>query len=103
MNIPNLTPVGPPDGLEPRKPFASPPIVGPEGERSFSRILQESIDKVNELQKDADLSVVKYSRGEATTDEVAVAFQKAKLAFDALTEIRNKLLDAFEELQRMRI
>lgn len=98
----NITPIRP-DGLEPKQPKKAPPLVGSEGERSFSAILQESVDKVNQLQQEADLSVVKFYNSEATYDEVMVSFRKAKIAFDALTEIRNKLLDAFEELQRMRI
>lgn len=95
-----IRPVGP-EGLEPKTPKSAPRVTGPEGERSFRQILEESIDKVNELQHEADLTVVKFYNDEATVDEVMVSFQKAKIAFDALTQIRNKLQDAFEELQRM--
>jgi flagellar hook-basal body complex protein FliE len=98
----NITPIRP-DGLEPKAPKKAPPAAAPEGERSFASILEQSIDAVNQLQQEADLSVVKFNKDQATLDEVMVSFQKAKIAFDALTQIRNKLLDAFEELQRMRI
>lgn len=74
-----------------------------EGERSFKDILKESIESVNKLQADADLTLEKFARGEARQEEVMIAFKKAQIAFEALMQIRNKLVDAFEEIQRMRI
>ena len=74
-----------------------------EGERSFKEILQESIQSVNDLQKEADQVLEKYTKGEASQDQVMVAFKKSQIAFEAMMQIRNKLVDAFEEIQRMRI
>ena len=74
-----------------------------EGERSFKEILQDSIQSVNQLQKEADQVLEKYTKGEASQDQVMVAFKKAQIAFEAMMQIRNKLVDAFEEIQRMRI
>jgi flagellar hook-basal body complex protein FliE len=95
-----LGPLGAPEAPQPPKPPRPP---GPEGERSFLQIFQEQLDRVNQLQQEADQNVVKMKDGEATDEEVYLSIVKAKTAFDALTEIRNKLIDAFEELQRMRI
>ncbi len=74
-----------------------------EGERSFKEILQDSIQSVNQLQKEADQVLEKYTKGEASQDQVMVAFKKAQIAFEAMMQIRNKLVDAFEDIQRMRI
>jgi flagellar hook-basal body complex protein FliE len=74
-----------------------------EGERSFKEILQDSIGSVNRLQQEADQVLEKFTKGEATQDQVMVAFKKSQIAFEALLQIRNKLVDAFEEIQRMRI
>jgi flagellar hook-basal body complex protein FliE len=74
-----------------------------EGERSFKEILQDSLQSVNQLQKEADQVLEKYTKGEASQDQVMVAFKKAQIAFEAMLQIRNKLVDAFEEIQRMRI
>ena len=74
-----------------------------EGERSFKEILQESLQSVNNLQKEADQVLEKYTKGQASQDQVMVAFKKAQIAFEAMLQIRNKLVDAFEEIQRMRI
>ncbi len=74
-----------------------------EGERAFSDILKDSIENVNRLQSEADVMLEKYAKGEAGQDQVTAAFKKSQIAFDALLQIRNKLVEAFEEVQRMRI
>lgn len=101
--VDNISGVGP-QGITPDNSTSKKIGVTPkEGERSFKEILEDSISKVNQFQQEADLSLEKYYRGEATEDEVMIAFRKAQIAFEALMQIRNKLVDAFEEIQRMRI
>ena len=99
--VEQASPIGPIKGPSGPGPAARP---GPaEGERSFKAILQDSIDSVNNLQLEADLMLEKYTRGEATQDQLMISFRKSQIAFEALMQIRNKLVDAFEEIQRMRI
>ncbi|MBV8880894.1 MAG: flagellar hook-basal body complex protein FliE [Planctomycetaceae bacterium] len=99
--IENVGGLGPLRG--PALPAAAPKAAPVEGERSFKEILQDSLTSVNQLQKDADQVLEKYTKGQATQDQVMVAFKKAQIAFEAMLQIRNKLVDAFEEIQRMRI
>lgn len=76
----------------------------PVGEKDFRSFLLESLEKVNQLQTEADQGVQKLLTGE--TDNVAEVFsasKKAGVAFDLLMEIRNKLLDAYSEVQQMRV
>lgn len=92
--------------IEPIKPGNAgiPGKIGQtEPERSFKEILEDAISKVNQMQVDADESLAKLARGEATIDEVMVSFQKARISFESLMQIRNKLVSAFEEISRMRI
>jgi flagellar hook-basal body complex protein FliE len=96
--VENIGPITPGTGPTPPKK-----LIAAEGERSFKEILQDSIDRVNRLQQDADVTLEKLFRNEATQEEVMVSFKKAQLAFEGLMQIRNKLVDAFEEIQRMRI
>lgn len=99
--IQNIGGLGPVKG--PIAPGLTPKAAPVEGERSFKEILQDSLGSVNQLQKDADQVLEKYTKGEASQDQVMVAFKKAQIAFEAMLQIRNKLVDAFEEIQRMRI
>jgi flagellar hook-basal body complex protein FliE len=84
-------------------PSSTPRVAPAEGERSFKDILTDSIQNVNQLQREADGVLAKHARGEATQDEVMIAFKKSQIAFEALLQVRNKLVAAFEEIQRMRI
>jgi len=82
---------------------SAPRVAPAEGERSFKEILKDSIENVNRLQRDADGVLARHAAGEATQDEVMIAFKKSQIAFEALLQVRNKLVAAFEEIQRMRI
>ena len=97
----NINPVGPsaPKPPEPPKPDQA------EGGRSFKDILAESLDKVNELQLDADKLVERYYANDpdVKSEHVMVAMRKAQVAFETLMQIRNKLVDAYEQIQQMRI
>lgn len=94
------TPLGP---IGPLGPLKTGKTEGVEGGPAFSDILKDSIENVNRLQKEADVMLEKYTKGEASQDQVMVAFKKSQIAFEALLQIRNKLVEAFEEVQRMRI
>jgi flagellar hook-basal body complex protein FliE len=85
---------------------AGAPVFGETAaaEKSFRSILMDSLDEVNRLQKEADLGVQDLLTGE--TDNVADvlnAVNKAGVAFDLLMEVRNKLIDAYREIQEMRV
>lgn len=95
-----MNPAGPVGPIGPLKTGKTEPA---EGERAFSDILKDSIENVNRLQKEADVMLEKYTKGEASQDQVMVAFKKSQIAFEALLQIRNKLVEAFDEIQRMRI
>ena len=100
-NIGSVGPLrGPARPSGPKAPLGTAPA---EGERSFKTILKDSIQSVNQLQVQADQVLERYTKGEATQDEMVIAFKKAQIAFEALMQIRNKVVDAFEEIQRMRI
>ncbi len=70
----------------------------------FMDLLMKSLDEVNRLQSEADQSVQDLYAGK--TDDVAGVFtavNKAGVAFDLLMEIRNKLVDAYQEIQQIRV
>ncbi|MEK6675103.1 MAG: flagellar hook-basal body complex protein FliE [Planctomycetota bacterium] len=82
---------------------ATPPVPAIEG-KDFRTVLLDSLNEVNRLQAEADQGVQRLMTGE--TDNVAEVFaaaNKAGIAFDLLMEIRNKLTDAYREIQQMRI
>ena len=60
---------------------------------NFSNLLQQSIDKVNELQKTSSQLGQAFEIGDANVSiaEVMIAKQKAGIAFQSVLQVRNKL------------
>lgn len=70
----------------------------------FKSVLMNSLGEVNRLQTEADQGVQRLITGETdNVAEVMAAVNKAGIAFDLLMEIRNKLNDAYQEIQQMRV
>ena len=96
-----------PTPITPSGPSTSAPGIQPNETspgKDFKTVLLESLDEVNRLQREADVGVQRLLTGE--TDNVAEVFtavNKAGVAFDLLMEIRNKLTDAYRDIQQMRI
>lgn len=71
---------------------------------SFKDVLFDSIRQVNELQQDAQKAVEGLATGQNDNlAQVMTAVQKADLAFRTLMQIRNKLVDAYQEIRQMRL
>ena len=91
--------------IEPVKPgevgSASKPSLTTEG-KSFGDVLSESIQEVNRMQIEADSAIEKLATGEKDFAEVVNAVEKADLAFSTLMQIRNRLVDAYQEIMRIR-
>lgn len=71
----------------------------------FSQLLTDSINKVNELQQESREMKTAYEMGDPNIDipEVMIAVQKASLSFEAISEVRNKLLSAYQEVMNMQV
>lgn len=75
------------------------------GQPDFGAVLKDSIDAVNSTQQTARVAAEKFEAGDPDADlaEVMIAMQKASLSFKAMTEVRNKLVDAYREIMNMPI
>jgi len=71
---------------------------------SFKDFLLESIREVNSMQQAADQAVEALSTGEDVNPaEVLTAVQKADVAFRLMMQIRNKIVEAYQEVQNIRV
>ena len=74
------------------------------GAPSFKDVLMKNLNEVNQMQQDADTTLENYVTGKThNVGEVITASQKASMAFSMLTQIRNKLQDAYDEVKNLRI
>ncbi|HUI29747.1 MAG TPA: flagellar hook-basal body complex protein FliE [Candidatus Acidoferrales bacterium] len=72
--------------------------------KSFQETLEGFIGNVNDLQNSANDAIDKMASGEAAdVHEVMVAVEKAKVSFDLLLQVRNKMLDAYKQIMQMQI
>jgi flagellar hook-basal body complex protein FliE len=70
---------------------------------NFDDMLKGFVTDVNQMQKTADESIQKMVSGEIKdVHQVMLAVGEAKVAFNMMLEIRNKTMDAYQELMRMR-
>lgn len=69
----------------------------------FGEMLADSLKAVNESQQHANDLKVGFENGTADTSlaEVMIAAQKANLSFRAVTEVRNKLVQAYQDIMNM--
>lgn len=80
-----------------------PGVEGVANDSNFSQLLQDSIDKVNQLQKNAGNLATAFETGDpkVSLEEVMIALQKANISFQAMTQVRNKLMAAYQEIMNM--
>ena len=89
---------------EQARPQPRAPAVA-EGTPDFGSLLKKSIDGVASAQNSASALADKFERGDPGTDigSVMVALQRADLSFRAVTEVRNKLVDAYKDIMNMQV
>ena len=90
-------------GVSPASPSAA-GGAGASAGSSFADVLKNSIDEVSKLQQDASQAVENLAAGR--TEDVAgvmTAMEKSDVAFKTLLAIRNKLMDAYEEIKGISI
>ncbi|PLR84208.1 flagellar hook-basal body complex protein FliE [Bacillus canaveralius] len=75
-----------------------------EAQQNFSAILKESIEKVNEAQQKSDILTEKLAKGEnVDLHQVMIESQKASVSLQLTMEIRNKAIEAYQEIMRMQV
>ena len=90
--------------------FAPLPLRAPDtsdtskAQKGFGDILSSAIDQVNNEQVNGDLAIKKLQSGDAEhLHEVMIAVEEADVSLRMLVQMRNKALDAYNEIQRMQI
>lgn len=80
----------------------SPPV--PKESLDFNKVFKESITEVNGLDTQAKRMVEALATGETNdVSGVMLAVRKADLAFMSILQIRNQMVDAYQEIMRMRV
>jgi flagellar hook-basal body complex protein FliE len=90
--------------------FSLPSLTGPEtttgstGGSGFGKALADSIDKLAASQNQADTATQQLATGQAQdVSSVVMSVEKASLELQLATQIRNKAVDAYQEIFRMTV
>jgi flagellar hook-basal body complex protein FliE len=83
------------------QPGGASPVQGP----AFGELFKQGIDSVNSTQQQADALANSWERGDPGVDlaRVMIESQKASVSFRALTEVRNRLVSAYQDIMNMSI
>lgn len=102
MPVNQINPIGPL-----REPEPARGIQGPAASKeslSFKDTMRSFLEDVNGLQQKADESIKKMAAGEINdVHQVMSSVEEANVAFNMMMEIRNKVLDAYQEVMRIRL
>nr|WP_100332010.1 flagellar hook-basal body complex protein FliE [Bacillus xiapuensis] len=83
---------------------ASPKLSASEAQSDFSSYLKESISKLNQAEAKSAEMTDKLVRGEnVDLHQVLIASKKASVTMQLTMEVRNKVVEAYQEMMRMQI
>jgi flagellar hook-basal body complex protein FliE len=98
LSISSLTPVINSPAAAPARPAA------PSRSGSFSNVLDSAIQAVEKPGNEASEAIQKLLNGDGEElHTVALAVQKADIAFDLGLQVRNKVVSAYQEIMRMQL
>lgn len=75
-----------------------------ENSKQFTNVLKEELNNLNNKQVENQQMLQKYiNGGDVDMHDLMISSQEAKLSLQFAVEIRNKLVDAYNELNRMQL
>jgi flagellar hook-basal body complex protein FliE len=70
----------------------------------FSDALLKAVSEVNQLHQNADKAIQNIQTGQSDSlHEAVIALEKADISFRAMLTVRNKLIEAYQEVMRMQV
>lgn len=74
------------------------------GGKSFGQVLGDALGQVNKLQNGAEQASLDLAAGKVQdVSQVVIATEKASVALQLTMQVRNKVIDAYQEIMRMQV
>jgi flagellar hook-basal body complex protein FliE len=79
--------------------------VAPSSQSNFGDVLKDAVNRVNDVQTEAKELSAAFSKGDpnVTLPQVTLAMQKSNIAFNSLMQVRNRLVQSYQEIMNMQI
>ena len=98
-NFPNVAGLGGPE-----QPGTMAKSGAADGKGSFAAVLKQSLTEVNQLQQKADAAITALATGEKVSlHETMIAMEQADVSFRLMMQVRNKIVEAYQEILRMQV
>lgn len=83
----------------------APEVVANSQALSFPDTLRQAVDKVNDMQQTSIALKTRFEKGDTQValSDVMIAAEKSGLAFDAAVQIRNRVVQAYQDIMNMPI
>lgn len=74
-------------------------------QNGFTDVLKQAVNAVNDQQQQADNLATAFQQGDPNVQmsQVMMSLQKANVSFQAMVEVRNKLVSAYQEIMNMQV
>lgn len=92
-NLPRMMPS--PNGV------SAPPAQAAGG--SFGKLLSEAVEQVNDVEKTSQGELQKYLGNQSDLHTVMIALEKADLSFQMMMQVRNKIVQAYQEIMKSQV
>lgn len=78
--------------------------AGAGGASAFSALFEQAVNRVNDYQRTADGAVERFLTGEdEDLHRVAMATQQAEVSFELFLQMKNKVIQAYQEMMRLQV
>lgn len=95
--FPSVAGLGGPEG--PKKAPGS-----EQGDGSFAAALKRSLTEVNQLQQKAEAAISALATGDKVSmHDTMIAMEQADVSFRLMMQVRNKIVEAYQEILRMQV
>jgi len=70
---------------------------------SFGNLLKEAIQQVNDVEKGSQGELQKFLSNESDLHSVMISLEKADLSFQMMMQVRNKIVQAYQEMMKAQV
>lgn len=74
-----------------------------ETTKKFGEFLSDAIESVSAQETNSHRTMEKFMIGQADVSEVMIASQQAQLSLQLTTQVRNKVIEAYQEIMRIQV
>jgi flagellar hook-basal body complex protein FliE len=85
-------------------PLAPAKVPAQEGGKGFMAFLEQAVGEVNRTQIESDRAIEQLQSGQAKNlHEVMIAMEEADISLRLMVQMRNKLVESYQEIMRMQV